>query len=399
MFHIALALLLLQGTAPSADSLSLDAALQRARARRPEVIVARARIDEARAGRQLVSRPPNPTLEVSTVAADETRRLGVVQPLAPLVRLASERGSASALIDAARADSVQRLANLQRDVTRAFYGALAGAIRVRLLQDLVRLADSLGALAARRAQAGDISELDREQFVLEGARARLQLSRALEERTSRDAVLARQIAWDGGTLPAPHGRLDTFLAAVEPSTSPDVVPEVQRARAAARAAALSESAARWARIPVPGLLFQRDWSRVPGIATLTRLGFSVPVPLFSQGNEALGVAAARAREAQAQATEVELEMARQLTAGRARVAESARRARLAADTLLVGVVRLREGAIRLYDAGRTSVLQVLEALRAERDAQLASVDELLAFQEARADFQALAGRTSLPPAR
>jgi hypothetical protein len=53
--------------------------------------------------------------------------------------------------------------------------------------------------------------------------------------------------------------------------------------------------------------------------------------------------------------------------------------------------RVRAGAVRLYEAGRTGVLPVFEALRAERDVARAMVRELLAFQEARADLAALRG--------
>jgi cobalt-zinc-cadmium efflux system outer membrane protein len=385
--------LVLQTAVPPPDSLTLDAALRNARSNRASLSVAAANVQEAAAGRRLASRPPNPTLEYSSVAVTHSTHLSARQALAPLTRIGAERSAAGALIDAARFDSVQRVADIDRDVTRAFYGALAGAERVRLLSELATLADSLGVLAGRRAQAGDISELDREQLVLEGTRARLQLSRALEERAARSAALARELAWRGTTPPAAMGRLDALLSVSDTAAavSIDAMPAVQAARASARAASLTERSLRSARIPVPGLLFERDWSRTPGIETITRLGVSVPLPLFSRGNEALDIAAARARRAASESEEVSLEAQRAVAAARARVVESARRARLAADTLLTGVVRLRVGAVRLYDAGRTSVLQVLEALRAERDAQLATIDELLAFQEARADLAALLG--------
>jgi cobalt-zinc-cadmium efflux system outer membrane protein len=403
MYHLVLALLV-QGASVPADSISLDQALRLARTRRPDVSAAAARVGEASARRRLTSRPPNPTVEYSSVAVDDTRRLSVTQALSPVARLGLERSAASALVDAARADSVQRLANMERDVTRAFYGALAGEVRVRLLRDLVRLADSLGSLATKRAQAGDISELDQEQFSLEAVRARLQLSNAQEERASRLSALGRQLGLIGAPPPVPAGRLDEGLRSVDTTTPTplDDVPELRRARAEARAAARAEHSLRWARIPVPGLLFERDWSRVPGVQTITRLGLSVPLPIFSQGNEALDVAASRTDQAEAQAAEIELEVGRALATARVRVTEASHRAILASDSLLVGVVRLREGAVRLYDAGRTSVLQVLEALRAERDAQLVAVDGLLAFQEARADLAALLGRPSIqsaPPGR
>ncbi len=387
--------------APGDDSLSLARALAVARARRGAVEALAAQVDERRALRRLVSRPANPTAEYSTVDVAPERRLVVLQPLASLVRLPLERASASSLIEAARADSAQRMVLLERDVTRAFYGVAAAEQRVRLLDELAALADSLAVLGGRRAVAGDISDLDRTQFVLEAARARLQLSRAVEIRAARRAALARELAITADSLPPVVASLRAGVADA-PSSGPSSlaeVPEVQRAHAVAAAASLSERSLRWARLPVPSLLMQLDWSRTPGIPSSTRFGVSLPVPLFSQGNEALDAAAARARVASAQVREVELETTRALAEGEARVREAARRARLAADSLVPGVTQLRLGTTRLYEAGRTSVLQVLEALRAERDAQLAALEELLAFQEARADLAALQGRSPSPDRR
>jgi len=393
MLIFPLLLALQAGTAPR-DSLSLADALAVARARRGAVAALAAQVDERRAQRRLASRPGNPVAEYSTVDVAPERRLVVTQPFSAFVRLPLERASASRLVEAAQADSAQRLALLERDVTRAYFGVVAAERRVQLVVELAAIADTLAILAGRRATAGDISELDRTQFVLEAARARLQLSRAVEARAGRRAALARELALDGDSLAILSEPLLAGLAGRHDEAHQSVaqLPEVQRARAVALSASLSERSLRWARLPIPSLLVQRDWSRTPGIPSSTRLGLAVALPLFSQGNEALDAAAARARAADAQAREVSLEVARAVAESRARVEESAHRARLATDSLVPAATALRAGAVRLYDAGRTSVLQVLEALRAERDAQLAAIDELLAFQEARADLAALAGR-------
>lgn len=405
MLSVAFLSLLLQGaTVP--ESLSLADAVEHARGRRAEASGISARVAEARAVRRISWRPVNPTVEYTEVAADETRRLAFVQPLGSLPRLALDRRAATSALHAAAADSTQRLANLERDVVRAYFGAVASERRVTLLLELVALTDSLRTLAARRAALGDISDLDRDQFALEATRVRLQLSRAEEQRAARQAALARELAWDAAALPLLSEPLTAGLpdaAAVAAGDGASYhaadVPEVQRARLAAEAATLSARSLRWARLPIPGLLFQRDWSRVSGVPTLTRVGVSLPFPLFTRGSEAMDAGEARARVAEAQAAESAIDAERAIAAGRARVEESARRSRLAADSLVTGVVRLRAGAVRLYDAGRTSVLQVLEALRAERDAQLLAVDELLAYQEARADLTALVGRSVIPSNR
>ena len=50
------------------------------------------------------------------------------------------------------------------------------------------------------------------------------------------------------------------------------------------------------------------------------------------------------------------------------------------------------GRVRAYQAGETDILPAIDALRSERDASLAAVQDQLAFQEALAEWLALTGR-------
>ncbi|MEP7383479.1 MAG: TolC family protein [Gemmatimonadota bacterium] len=401
MLIVSFLLVVQQGVA-GGDSLTLDQALAAARAQRSTVALLSAQVEERRAQRRVASRPSNPTAEFSRVDVEPARRLVINQSLASLVRLPLERSSATHYVDAATADSAQRSVNLERDVARAYFAVVAAERRVAFVRDLAQIADSLSILASRRAVAGDISDLDRAQFALEATRVRLQLSRAEEQLASQRASLARELAMPADAIPPTADRLDAGLevdALPMMATTAGDTPEVRRARAAARGAEVSERSLRWARLPVPSLFVQRDWGRSADVASSTRLGLAVPIPLFSQGNEQLDVRAAQARAASAQAREVELDIARALSEARTRLEASVMRARLANDSLVPGATRLRVGAVRLYEAGRSTVLQVLESLRAERDAQLWALDETLAYQQARADLAALAGRSSSLSAR
>jgi len=48
--------------------------------------------------------------------------------------------------------------------------------------------------------------------------------------------------------------------------------------------------------------------------------------------------------------------------------------------------------VRAYQSGETDILPAIDALRSERDASLAAVQDQLAFQEALAEWLALTGR-------
>jgi cobalt-zinc-cadmium efflux system outer membrane protein len=121
-------------------------------------------------------------------------------------------------------------------------------------------------------------------------------------------------------------------------------------------------------------------------------GLALPIPLWSQGNEVVALARGGAAEQSAVVAEARLAARALVASAGVRLAESTRRATFARDSLLPEARRVRAGAVRLYEEGRTSVLPVLDALRAEREVARLAVSEMLAFQDARADLDAVLGR-------
>ncbi|MGH7591006.1 MAG: hypothetical protein ACREL2_06170, partial [Gemmatimonadales bacterium] len=104
-------------------------------------------------------------------------------------------------------------------------------------------------------------------------------------------------------------------------------------------------------------------------------------------------AKARARQDAAAAGEARLEVAMALQERTVRLQEAAGRAQFDRDSLYPAARRLRERAITAYRAGATSVLPVFDAMRGERDAALTLVRDLVAYQDALAQWNALLGRT------
>ncbi|MGB7213402.1 MAG: hypothetical protein WBC97_12340, partial [Gemmatimonadales bacterium] len=104
-------------------------------------------------------------------------------------------------------------------------------------------------------------------------------------------------------------------------------------------------------------------------------------------------AKARARQDAAAAGEARLEATRALEERSVRLQEAAGRARFDRDSLYPAAHRLRQRALTAYSAGATSVLPVFDAMRGERDAALILVRDLVAYQDALAQWNALVGRT------
>lgn len=389
---------LLQGAALP-DTLTLSRAQEAAVHARGRSLVARGAVDRARAEARRGAAIPNPVVQYEASDLAPTRTLQATQPLSWLPSFGSARAAGSASVRSVAADSAWTMAMLARDVRVALYGALAADEVLRLFREHASAADSLLQMAGRRAALGDISELERDQVAQEAATVRLQEQRAIAEariarlelgRTlgvavSRDAVIAARL---DDRLPAPGGQADWI------PTTPDGVRDLPLVAAAVEdsaAAAGRLAVAKWRQLPIPALLGKWEWGG-PGVPRNTIVGFSVPLPLWQVGQHEVSSARAEAVERSGAALEARLEGVRRLEEGRVRFEESAARARETRDQLFPVARRLRVGALRLFESGRTGILPVFEAFRRERETAMLMVQELLAYQVARAELVALLGR-------
>ncbi len=374
-----------------ADSISLAQALDHARHARGVVAAAAAGVAEARGALRVAGTISNPTVSYSHSESTPRNHLLVDQPLDWLLRRGSNRSAGEAGVERALADSSLALAGLLRDVRSAFYRARASRVAESLVSAQASLADSVARLAAARLRAGDISLLEQEQAAQEAARARQTAATAREVARVGEAELARAIAWEGAP-PIPMGALDADVDQL-PDTAIDLatLPAVRTATADSAAAAAQARSADRARIPMPTVQAGAEWGDESQPGTLGVIGIAVPFPLWNIGGGTAAEATARADRASALAREARLDVVRQLRLARIHLEETAARARFDRDSIVPGAAVLRGRALRAYQAGETGIFPVLDALRGERDASLAAIQDELAFQEALADWHALAG--------
>ena len=375
------------------DSISLDQALERARHARGSVTAAAAGVAEARAAVRVAGTIPNPVVSYSHTESTPRNHLLVDQSLDWLLRRGSDRSAARAGVDRAVADSSLAVAGLLRDVRAAFYRARASRLAEALVGAQAALADSVARIARARLRAGDISQLEQEQATQEAARTRQTAAAAREAARIDEAELARAIAWEG-LPPTPTGALDAGVDRL-PDSAIDVtaLPIVRSAAADSAAAAAQASSAASARVPLPTLQGGAEWNDESQPGTLGVIGIAVPFPLWNLGGGTAAEASARAARAAALAGEARLDAVRQIRQARIHLEETAARARFDRDSIVPGAAVLRGRALRAYQAGETGIFPVLDALRGERDASLAALQDQLTFQEALADWYALAGYT------
>jgi len=380
------------------DSLSLDAALARARAQRGQPRAAAALVAAARAGVRVAGTVPNPIGGYSYTEDTPRQHVTLEQSLDWLLIRGAGRQAASSVVRRAEADSAQAMATLMAEVRLAFYGVHAAGELTRLTTEQRVLADSLARLGAERLARGDIAEQERDQLLLEATRAAQLESRAREALAVAWARLARSIGWNQAAAPPPlGGTLGDGLAAEPTGGTPlpplDAVPSVAGAVAdSAAAAARARSAAR-ARVPLPSVQLGADWDDPSNKDSFLALfGVTFPLPLWQHGGGAKQLADAEAAQAGAGAAEARLETARAMAEAAARLSETRARALIARDSLLPVAHRIRVRATSAYRLGETGLIALLEALRAERDVTAEAVDELLAFQEARAAWNQVLGQ-------
>lgn len=379
-----------QGT----DSLTLGQALMRARTSRPRILAAAAAVERARGQSRLTTMIPNPTAQLQTDDIAPTHATTVVQPLAWLPRYFANAAAGRAGVSRAAADSAQILADVGRDVRLAFFASLAADQRLTLIGEQSAIADSLVRIADRRVSAGDISALERDQVAQEASRSRLTAWQARERARTARADFGRAIAWNTADVPPPSGLLGDGLDATPAPNDSGVLARLPALRAAIaddRAASARLQSARLAQLPLPSIIAGREWGGDPEPRRSVILGLSMPIPIWSQGREAVAEAKGAAAESAARLAEARLTLTAQLVSARIRVVETSARATFARDSLYTEARRIRVGAVRLYEAGRTGIVPMLDALRIEREIAQALVQELLAFQQARADLIALRG--------
>ena len=284
------------------QALSLGEALERARTRAPQILVAQDRIDEAR-GRlkgASVLLQENPTVESSAgpryspngdtidydVSLSQSFELGG--------RRSARIAGARAGVDRETATGREAARRLLRDVSVAFFRGLAAKERLSLAESSSKIADELFQSMNRRYQAGDVPILDVNLARNSVARARVEVRSAQATYTS---ALGDLRIFLGMTADEPleitgdlHDRKRFDLSALMAKAG-------DRGDLRALAAEKSEAQAdiqlgngfRWPTV-APAFSYKRDQGD-----RVIQGGLNFTLPIFNKGQELQAVGQARSR--------------------------------------------------------------------------------------------------------
>jgi multidrug efflux system outer membrane protein len=410
------------------EDAALEAVIDEAFARNADLLVAAARVDEARAllGEARSFFAPRVDAQASAGRQRNSERTAFSFPGAPnefstyrgtlnvsyeldlFGRLSAGEAAARAELEASEAsrDAV-RLA-LAAQVAKSYFALRSLDEQVVLTRRAVALREDALALQRKRLQGGVISEFELRQLEAETAVVRAQLPPLEREREREEVALSvllgrspRQVF--EGTIKVKEAVDERPGPPVVPSglpselllRRPDLV-EAERRLAAANARVGVARAEMFPSISLTGALGYESSSLsnlFSGPALIWSLAAAVTQPIFAGGRLEARSDAAKARE---RATLAQYEQAIRAAFGeirtalivqsRARESYDAETARAAALTESLRLARLR------YDNGVASQLDVIDAERGLLAAQTARVEALRAHRAAVADlFRALGG--------
>ena len=378
------------GAEPVTEADAIDRALAR-----PELsALGEANRDEAQARLSGIRRLDNPEATISRESVSGAGRsetewqVGVVQPIDLSGERSRLRAAARAEVGAVGADTARRRQVRVAEVRRAYASCAAGAERLRVVQAFVGRLREAERIVTARADAGDAAGYDVRRLRVE---ARSAEAEALVQQGEARAACATLSALTGVEQAQTTASL-TLLASRPASTTdgatrPDLLAREQRLTAAAERVRAAE------RARLPDLLVGAGLKRISGdggSATGPVASIGMRLPIFSGGGAAVAEAEARQRAQQA-----ELGLARQEIA----VAVAAAEARSEAATeALQRVEQAAEDARRLgpiaeaaYEGGEGSVVELVDAYRAARDAELNIVQQLERAIQARIELDLARG--------
>jgi cobalt-zinc-cadmium efflux system outer membrane protein len=382
--------------APSAqsNSLTLQAAIDRALGANPAIAAARLRRAIDVAGLAVARERLNPegTVEIEKEAPKQA--FGFAIPLELGGKRAKRIALSEATIRAGDMELAATIAQIRNDVRRAYYDVVVADARLTLLGELRDLSARARDAAQARFETGDAPRLE----VLQ---ASLTLAGAENEATAAEGVVVAARARLNAVLGQPLDTIQPLTTSIDAGTPVIIGTALTLARSGSTELALLDRRIdeQRARLALARAL------RVPDVvstATLThdaepeftygwRAGVAVTLPMFTSHKAAVVVEQATLDQLTAQRDATLLRINGEVTAAAAG-AESQRLAYVRyRDVILPQAQQVEQLAQDSYQLGQTGIAALLQALQASRDVRLRSLEAVSQFEAALADLERAIG--------
>jgi len=384
----------------SFGEMTLEAAIERARAQNPSLQAARQQV-EAATGRMVQARLwPNPELELSSEELplrgggfnSAQNYAGIRQTLPFPGKKSLDGRIGHQEVSAAEWEFKAIEIDLVRDVKKTFYLTLAGEKKIEVSRQLVEIARSLAEAAHKRVEAGDATDREMLRTEIELARTNVELGASELELAEARSSLAALLGQAGEPVGLLLGELrETFEV-------PDVAdarermlaryPIIQAVRANRERAALELCRARLE--PFPDLTVGAAGGRNSGEnRSLLALFVSLPLPLFDRAQGRKREARALEEVGRFDLNATEQRLIQELDATIARLRTAAEQVTAYREDILpkaedaFGLVR---GG---FEAGKFGYLELVDTQRMFAEVRLAYYGKLSELSSAQADLEAL----------
>jgi cobalt-zinc-cadmium efflux system outer membrane protein len=388
----------------------LAEATQQAFERNWDLLAAKSGLDSASAQLLVAKEFPNPTFSYSTARIADygnstpvgnglwSRNYDTIFAVSQLIEIGGKRRdrkvSAEAGLRGARARFGDARRVLAQGVTKAYIAALLAGENARVLGDSARMFQHEAEIAQARLKAGDISDSDERQIEnsaeVFGLQAKSAEAAALQARISVDVLLGVGVP-KGEWTPA-----DTLEQLAE-ATPPLPAGETNGARADVLAAEsdLLQSQAdlklqKAMRIPDPTFSFLEEHNPYGGLFPddTVGVGVSFPLPLWNWNRGEIKSAQATVDKNALAFAKAKAQAAADIATARSAWREASERLQRYQREILPNSRKVRDAVAFAYEKGGQSLVDLLEAERADNDARLATAQAMADASSAAADLKA-----------
>lgn len=367
------------GAEPASEPFTLDQALEMAERNNPQLRVAAASIEGARAGMVTARAYPNP--EVGVLPGRQMARLPGAYPgaaevysFAQPVETRKVRESRLRVASVARETSELVLDEarliVRGAVKQAFYQVLRRKSEIELARENLRLVEDLRRRVQAQVNAGEVARLELVRAEAEVASARTAATSAQLRLVNAISALRAAVSQPLSADLNPVGALAPPVVLPTLDSLRDEVlnsyPSIAIARSEIRRAEARVGAETALRTPQP--VVRGEYERQPDVGTY-RIGVSLPVPLWNRREGPIAEAAAVLKQAQSVLEVRRIEVVAALEAAYGRY-ELAGQQVAAFET---GVLPEAEAALKAaeaaYQFGERGIIEVLDAQRLLRAAR------------------------------
>lgn len=370
--------------AASAQSWTLPQALHRFLEDSPRIQRIKSNIPIAEASLVGSTVWPNPQLaygglflaEGANTGAAQTHQLTANQPLLIFGQPRARKDVATQSLRVARARAQSEIADAVRDLRIGFTRLLAAQMRVERMQAFSADVRKIEFIVSGRQRAGDASRYDALRIQVEQKTIETRVQALMAQQTDERERLALLLGES-----TPFSSVSGSLEGEKRFPNEQQLLKAAHQQRAFLVWARAEipftqsliDRAKAERIPVPSLMLGGNITRDEN-STLVVAGLTLPLPIFDRGQGPIAVSTAQAKAAEQRLKLAEREVRLEVLRATKVLAER-RKAIESFDTKIESdLLPLRTMAETAYRDGQRPIVDLLDALRTERDARMLRID-------------------------